>query len=146
MNKWWIWSGEDDSHLFPQLHFLPICCRCEPAFLQAACSDIQRQLPVDLGIFQSTAAMLPVPLPTSYLDQASFGSAAWLRGWSCSLVPKPGLSLQPWASLHSGPFGLRQEQPSPVQHWGGGGWGAVLGSAGGMEGEGGTRRNGVVRT
>lgn len=90
--------------------------------------------------------MLLVSLPNSYLDQASSGSAAWLRGWSCSLVPKPGLSLQQRASLRSGPSGIRQEQPSPVQHWGGGGWGAVLGSAGRMEGEGGIRGNGAVRT
>lgn len=100
----------------PLSHNSPLYCSCEAAVLQAACPDIQQQLSVDLSFFHSSTAMLSPPSPSPCPAQAPFGSAAWLWRRGCPLGPKLGLSLQQWTGLRSRPFGLRQEQPSPVHN------------------------------
>lgn len=120
----------------------PLCCRREEAFFQAACSDLQWQLPVDFSVFHPSPAVLP-SLPPSP-DQTAPGSAAWFWRWGCTVGPKPGLPLQQRTSLCPGPSGLRQEQPTPVQERPRGGGGAVCGSPGGVEGEGGNGGTGAA--
>lgn len=101
--------------------FFPLCSfllwfSCEAALLQAAHPDIKRQLPVDRSFLHSATPILSVTPPTSHPAQDSSGSAARLWGRACPLGPESGHSVQLRTRLRSGPAGLRQEQPSTVQH------------------------------
>ena len=103
-------SPSSPFSIYPCPVLFPLYCRCEAAFLQTACPDIQQQLFVDLSFFHP-ARLRPRTLSPV---QAPPGPAAWLRRRGCPLGPKLGLSLQQRAGLRSGSAGLRQEQPPPV--------------------------------
>lgn len=140
-------KSELKQFLYPSPIIFSVCRSCEAAFLQAAHSDIERQLPVDLSFLHSAAAVSSPVCPTAPNPaHHSFGFVAWLWRWCRPLGSQPGFSLQQRTGVRSRPAGLWQEQPSPVQHWPQGGRGSVCGSPGGVEGEGGASGDGAAGT